>query len=70
MLNRYVKIVWSCLAASLLCGFILNKENSNKLILYVNATIIVCVIWVITRIILEGLMAILEPINKNEKKDK
>jgi len=69
MLNRYVKIVWSCMAASLLCGFVLNKQNPEKLTLYTNATIIMCVIWVVTRIISEGLITVLEIILKNEKKD-
>lgn len=69
MLNRYVKIVWSCMAASLLCGFVLNKHNPEKLNIYTNATIIMCVIWVVTRIISEGLTTVLETILKNEKKD-
>jgi len=69
MLNRYVKIVWSCMAASLLCGFVLNKQNTEKLTLYTNATIIMCVVWVVTRIISEGLITVLEIILKNEKKD-
>jgi hypothetical protein len=57
------------MAASLLCGFILNKQNLEKLTLYTDATIIMCVIWVVTRIIYEGLITILETILKNEKKD-
>jgi hypothetical protein len=57
------------MAASLLCGFVLNKQNTEKLTLYTNATIIMCVVWVVTRIISEGLITVLEIILKNEKKD-
>lgn len=57
------------MAASLLCGFVLNKQNPEKLTLYTNATVIMCVIWVVTRIIFEGLVTVLEIILKNEKKD-
>lgn len=69
MFNRFIKIVWSCLAASLLSGFVFYKENSSKLSIYTNATIIMCVVWVVNRIISEGLFAALDIAFKNEKKD-
>lgn len=62
---KYVKLFWSALATSLLCGFLLTDKHNPKINAYVNATVIMCVIWVVTRIISEGIVAILP---ENEKK--
>ena len=68
MFNKYLKIFWSGLAASLLCGFLFSEKNSAKSLAFVNVTIIMCVMWVVTRIISEGIEAIIP--HENEKKDK
>lgn len=69
MFNKYLKIFWSGLASSLLCGFFLSEKNSEKSLAFVNVTIIMCVMWVVTRIISEGIYAIIPNKDENEKKD-
>ena len=69
MFNKYLKIFWSGLISSLLCGFMFSEKNSPKSLAFVNVTVIACVMWVITRIISEGIIALIPQENKNEKKD-
>lgn len=64
---KFIKLFWSGLAASLLCGFVITDKNDPKINSYVYATIIMCIMWVVTRIISEGLSIVLL---ENEKKEK
>ncbi len=58
------------LVSSLLCGFFLSEKNSEKSLAFVNVTIIMCVMWVVTRIISEGIYVIIPAKDENEKKNK